>query len=461
MTQLTLPDHANGSPASPAAQTKTVSPAKVTDSPRRELWIGGGVIAAFFVLFLGWAAFAPLDAGAYAPGQISVSGNRQAVQHREGGVVSALKVREGDRVQRGQVLVELSSGELRATERGTAGQVYALLAQRARMIAERDRLPAIPTPPEFANLSDQDRVLAEEAMRLQRLQYGARSTGRSTETGVLSQRIQQLNQQINGLESQIVANDIQRRSIEEEVAGLRSLEGKVSGMPVNRIRALERNATSLEGEQGSLRAQIARAREAISETRLQMLGVGTRMNEDVADQLRQVEVQLNDLNPKLIELRRQIELSQIRAPATGQVVGLNVFTQGGVISAGQTLMEIVPDNASQVIVASVSPDDIDNLRVGLSTEVKFPGLRERTIPLLHGRVTQISADSFTDENTGRSHYRAEVVIPPEEMRKLADHAKNIRPGMPVEVVVILHKRTALQYLIEPLTRSLWRSGSEQ
>jgi HlyD family secretion protein len=227
------------------------------------------------------------------------------------------------------------------------------------------------------------------------------------------------------------------------------------------VRALERTAAALEGEQGSLRAQVARTREQIGEARLQTLGVSTKLNEDVAEQLRQVEIQLNDLRPKMIELRDQLARAEIRSPATGQVVGLSVFTPGGVIQPGQTLMEVVPDEASQVIVAQVDPADIDNLRVGLDTEVKFPGLRERNPPIVHGRVTRISADSFTDEKTGRSHYRAEIVVPQSELEKLGSAARSIRAGMPVQVVMLTRKRTVLTYLVEPLVQSLWRSGSEQ
>lgn len=430
------------------------------DSPRPELMLGIGIIVVFFVGFLGWAAFAPLDAGAFAQGQVSVSGNRQAVQHRDGGVVGALMVAEGDKVRRGQVLVRLNAGELNASERGAASQVFALLAQRSRLIAERDRLPTLPIPPEFASLPPEDQALADEAMRLQRLQYAARGAGRSTETGVLNQRIGQLRDQMDGYERQIEANATQQRLISEELEGLRSLAAQ-GYAPLTRVRALERTAAALEGEQGSLRAQVARTREQIGEARLQTLGVSTKLNEDVAEQLRQVEIQLNDLRPKMIELRDQLARAEIRSPATGQVVGLSVFTPGGVIQPGQTLMEIVPDEASQVIVAQVDPADIDNLRIGLDTEVKFPGLRERNPPIVHGRVTRISADSFTDEKTGRSHYRAEVVVPQSELERLGSAARSIRAGMPVQVVMLTRKRTVLAYLVEPLVQSLWRSGSEQ
>lgn len=455
MTDTAAPGAAAAPPPAPPPE-----PAAVSDAPRRELIVGGVIILLFFGIFLGWAAFAPLDAGAYGQGQVAVSGNRQAVQHREGGVVSALHVKEGDTVERGQVLLTLSSGELQATERGVASQVYALLAQRARLVAERDNLRGIPVPPEFANLPPEDAALAQESLRIQQMQFGARRTGRSTETGVLRQRIAQLNEQILGYERQIASNIEQQRLIQEELAGMRSLAEK-GYAPMTRVRALERTAAQLDGELGSLRAQIARSREAVGETRLQMSGVSSEMNEDVADQLRQIDVQLNELRPRLSELRSQIARSEVRAPVSGQVVGLTIFTEGGVIQPGQTLMEIVPDDASQIIVAQISPNDVDNLRVGQETEVRFPGLRERNPPAIHGRVTRISADSFTQEETGASYFRAEIVVPAEEMEKLGRSANTLRPGAPVEVIILLRKRTALSYLLEPLTNNLWRSGSEQ
>ena len=453
---VTPPTSASGTPSPPPETASNLVP----DTPRRELAIGGGIIVVFFVIFLGWAAFAPLDAGAYAQGQIAVTGNRQAVQHREGGVVSALHVAEGDTVRRGQILLQLSSGELRATERGVAGQVYALIAQRARLTAERDRLGTIPAPPEFAGLAGDDLVLARESLRIQQLQFGARRSGRSTETGVLGQRVAQLDEQIEGYERQIAANVEQQRLIQEELTGMRSLADQ-GYAPLTRVRALERAAAQLDGEMGSLRSQIARSREAIGETRLQVSGVSTRMNEDVADQLRQIDVQLNELRPRMLELRAQIARTEVRAPASGEIVGLTIFTAGGVIQPGQTLMEVVPRDASQVIVAKVNPNDVDNLRVGMTTEVRFPGLRERQPPKIHGRVTRISGDSFTVEQTGATYYRAEIVVPASELRTLGRAASALRPGAPVEVIILLRKRTALEYLLEPLTDNLWRSGSEQ
>lgn len=429
-------------------------------SPRFELLLGGCLASAFFVAFLGWAALAPLDAGTFAAGQVAVAGNRQAVQHREGGTVSALLVAEGDRVGKGQIVLELATGDLVASERGLAGQVYALLAQRSRLVAERTSASDVAEPSEFAALTGADRDIAAEAMRLQRLQFKARGAGRHTETGVLNQRIGQLDDQVEGYQRQIAANLEQQRLIGEELEGLRAL-AKQGYAPQNRVRALERTAAALEGELGSLRAQVASAGEQTGQTRLQMLGVSTKLNEDVSDQLREIEVQLNDLRPKLLALRDQIDRSKIRSTASGAVVGLSVHTPGGVIQPGQVLMEIVPDNASQVIVANVAANDIDSVHVGLLAEVKFPGLHDRSPPILHGRVTRLSADSFTDEASGRSYYRAEVIVPVSETQNLGPIANDIRPGMPAQMVILLRKRTALAYLVEPLMRSLWRAGSEE
>jgi len=327
-------------------------------------------------------------------------------------------------------------------------------------MADRHGVPGLPPGDGVAVLAPDAARGAAESAPARRPDLGARRTGRSTETGVLRQRIAQLNEQISGYERQIDSNLEQQRLIQEELQGMRSLAER-GYAPQTRVRALERTAAQLDGELGSLRAQVARSREAVGETRLQMSGVSTEMAEDVADQLRQIDVQLNELRPRLTELRSQIARSEVRAPATGQVVGLTIFTQGGVIQPGQTLMEVVPADASQIIVAQVSPNDVDNLRAGQTTEVRFPGLRERNPPTIHGRVTRISADSFTVEETGASYFRAEIVVPAAEMAKLGRAANTLRPGAPVEVIILLRKRTALSYLLEPLTNNLWRSGSEQ
>lgn len=431
------------------------------DTPRRELWIGGGIAAAFFVGLLGWAAVTPLDAGAYAQGIVAVSGSRQAVQHRDGGIVTAINVIEGQQVAKGDVLLKISASELIAIERGLTGEVIALLAQRARLIAERGGFSRIAAPPEFAALAPKDRPLAADALQGQRLLFEARRNSIHTERGVLSQRMRQHSEQINGFNHQMLSNRDQQRLIGDELQGLRGLVSK-GFVSINRIRAIERNAAELDGNYGSYRADVARSSEAIGETRMQMVALDKQKMEEVATQMRDVQIRLDELQPKLIAAREQLERSTVRAPAGGRVVGLKMFTVGGVASAGETLMEIVPQDRALVIEGKASPTDADDLRPGMETQVRFSALQERNMPILMGRISKISADSFEDQRTGVHFFRIEVLVSPAERAKLRRIRTDggLKAGLPVEIMIPLRKRTALAYLTEPLLQSLWIAGRE-
>lgn len=444
----------------PATDVETLD--RLGDDPRDDLRWGAGIAAAFFVLFLGWAAVTRLDAGAYAQGVIAVSGNRQAVQHREGGVVSAIHVTEGQMVAKGQALAEIAAGDLRANERAMTGEVFALLAQRARLNGERVHAVGFSAPPEFASLPTGDRTLADEAMTLQRQQFEARRQSIHAQRGVLSQRIGQISEQITGYERQLAANREQQRLIGEELEGMRKLAAQ-GYAPVNKVRALERTEAALTGEDGSFRSQIARSGEAIGETRMQLLSIDRQMMEEVAGQLRDVQVRLDELQPKLASIRDQLARAVVRAPEGGKVVGMTVFTVGGVVGPGATLMEIVPQDRVLVIQAMVAPGDADDLKIGQETQIRFTSLHERDLPILKGRLTRLSADSFIDEKTGQRFFRAEVSAPPRELdriRKVRGPRTGLQAGLPVEVLVPLRKRSALDYLLEPLLQTFWRSGRE-
>ncbi len=435
---------------------------EMRDDPKREMQIGLAIAGAFFVGFLGWAAITPLDAGAPASGVISVVGNKQDVQHQDSGVVTALHVQEGQHVQQGQVLMEISAEAIRAEERSTTAQVLALLAQRARLTSERDSLPVITPPPEFAALSADDIPLAQDAMRLQQLQFTSRRNALSSQLGVFGQQEKQLSQQISGYSRQLDANREQQRLIGEELKGVKELAAK-GYAPMTRVRELERTAAGLGGDDGSYTADMAKTQEAIGQTRLQALQAQRQVMQDVADQLRDTQSKLDDFQPKLRAVRDQLARAYVRAPATGQVVGLTVYTVGGVIPAGQVLMQIVPDNKALVIDANVNPNDVDDLQIGQDVQIRFSALHERGLPILKGKMTKLSADAFRDEKSGRSFFRAEVSVPPQALdaiRKVRHGNLGLRPGMAVEGVVPLHKRTALGYLLEPLGHTVWTSFRE-
>lgn len=436
-------------------------PETVAGDPDREIRLGAIIAIAFFVLFLGWAAFMPLDAGVDAPGQIAVAGNRQSVQHRDGGVVTAIHVREGQHVRAGDVLVELSAPELKASERALTSDYLTLLAQRARLLAERSGQHNFAPPAEFASLSADDREIAAQVMQLQRSEMLARSGAISAQQSVLGQRASQLVQQQTGFVKQRQSLQEQQRLIAEELTGLKSIADK-GFASMNRVRQLERAQADLQGQEAQMVSEYARAGEGIGETKMQSLSVGRDRLAQIESDLKDTQSKLSETLPKLVATREQLERSQVRAPATGQVVGLQVFTVGGVVAAGQKLMDIVPDGRELVIQAQLNPTDADDAFAGQPAQIRFVAVHNRSLPLFTGTVRTVSADSFSDEKTGRSYFRAEIVVPESELNKVRSvlGRGELRPGLPVEAVLTVRKRTALQYLLEPLTGALWRSGHE-
>ncbi|KQN93743.1 secretion protein HylD [Sphingomonas sp. Leaf231] len=430
--------------------------------PKGDIRNGLIVAAVFFLGFLGWAGFARLDAASYAEGVLAVSGQRQSVQHRDGGVVEKIFVRDGQRVRQGQLLIRLGSPEVYASERALASQAIRLLAQRARLEAEQLGQTRVPEPREFATLKDEDRAEARLAMRLQQTELSARNATLSAQRDALGQRGAQSTEQGRGYGEQVASAQEQLKLLEAQLDALRPVAAK-GFVSQTRLRELERMRAELQGQRGQYAASVAQTREAERESQIQRLEAQRTFSERTAADLRDVEVRLGELLPKLGAAREQLARTEIRSPSTGAVVGLTVFTPGGVIQAGQKLMDIVPEQAPLRIQARISPDDADDLRVGQMTQVKFPSLHERDIPPLNGALTRLSADSFTDEKSGASYFTGEVTVAPEELHVLArfrGEQFKLRPGMPAQVLIPLRKRTALDYALEPLVGSFWSSFRE-
>ncbi len=432
------------------------------DDPRREIRVGGAIAFFFFVVLLGWAALAPLDAGVYAQGAIAVSGNRQSVQHRSGGTVGEILVREGQKVQAGQTLIEMAAPDLRATERALTTEYFSLVAQRSRLMAERMGRGNFTPPVEFLNLPAEDRPIAEQAMMLQRAQLQARSGSLSAQSSVLGQRSRQLSEQQTGYVQQRLSIREQQRITADELSGLRELEQK-GFASINRVRAMERALEDLRGREAALTAEIARASEGKGESSMQDLSLRKTSLEEAATELRDTQTRLSDILPKLVSAREQLQNATLKAPTSGQVVGLKVFTIGGIVAAGQTLMEIVPDTRGLVIQAQVNPADADDVFQGQKAQVRFVSVADKTLPMLEGTVRTISADRLTDEKSGESYFQAEIQVAPSELNKVRAvlGQGQLRPGLPVEAVLNVRKRTALEYMLEPLTVHFWRSLREQ
>lgn len=406
--------------------------ARAADDARGEVRLGAGALFVFFGLFLGWAALAPLDAAVVAPGVVVVASNRQTLQHREGGVVTRLAVREGQQVSRGEILIELGSPEVIAVERSLFSQTLDLQMQRQRLEAEIAGEAALRAPPEWAALAEADRPLAEATFARHAAQ------GRAGAWSEIQARIA-------GYRQEIVSVRRQETLMQEELDGMRALAAEQMA-PLTRVRALERGLAELQGRRAELTAQIAAAQQ------------------DRQNQLLRANAQLAELAPRLTSAREQLERTRLRAPSDGVVVGLTAHTVGGVIAPGEHVLDVVPDDQSLVIDAQVRPEDADDIEPNQAVEVRITAFHGRDLPIVTGTVRQISADRFQDERTGLAYFKMQVVVPAAELARLAEGGgarRQLRPGLPAQVIAPIRQRTALQYLLEPLNQALWRSFREQ
>jgi HlyD family secretion protein len=402
-----------------SVETETSAPrARITDNPGVEMRWGLLAVIAFFGIFLGFAAFIPMDAAVVAPGVVVVSGNRQTVQHPDGGVISRIDVEEGQQVERGQLLIELADTEVIAQEQAMAQQLISLTMRRSFLRAEAAGATTYERPPEWAILPEEYRDDADAEFT----RYAERRGDAS----------------ISGYNSSLANVSRQETLMRDELGGMRELADEQL-VPLTRIRALERGLAELSGR----RAELLASRGA---------------------ELRQIDARVAEIGPQLVRAHEALERSRLRAPANGLVVGLAVHTVGGVLRPGERAMDVVPQDQPLIVEAQVQPHDADDLRVGLDVEVKITAFSGRNLPIVHGTVTRISADRFTDERSGIGYFLAEVQVPPEELRRLEDSGgtqqRQLRAGLPAEIVAPTRKRTALQYLVEPLNQMLWRSFRE-
>lgn len=422
---------------------------------RLERWVGLAILALAFGGFGVWAMLAPLDSAAVAPGVVTVESNRKAVQHLEGGIVREILVKEGDQVKPGDVLIRLDDTQARAQLEIVRSQYLAHRAREARLIAERDGRSSVEYPEELVASRDDPRVA--EALAGQSELFAARAKALNSEVDVLGQRIEQLKEQIRGLEG-LAASALERvESYRAEIKDFRGLFDKGLGDKL-RLRELERLAAGLEGQRQGHLADVATANVRIGETRLQVVQVERKLQSEVATELREVQTALFDLRERMRGLQDTLSRTELRAPAGGSVVGLQAHTEGGVIPAGGVILEIVPVGEDLLVQAQVNPIDIDKVVVGLEADIRFSAFAARVTPTVRGTVLTVSADRLVDRATGAAYYLARVQVRSEELSRLTGFT--VLPGMPAEVFIKTGERTLFQYLMQPLTDRVNRSFRE-
>lgn len=421
-------------------------PALRTDSRSAARW---GVIALVvgFGGFVVWAAFAPLDEGVPAPGVVSVESKRKAVQHLRGGIVRKIHVQEGSRVRAGDVLISLDDVEARSQLDIVQAQWWTALAQEARLLAEQAGAASVRFPPELTTSTD---ARAQEAMRIQQGLFQTRREALTSQTRILGENLKGLKEQMAGLQALQAGKQRQIELLETELSSMREL-AQEGFLPQVRLMEIERMLAELSGSRANDLANIARARNAMSEIELRMVAIRQEFQQEVQQRLSEVQKEVENLRDRLVALREELNRLELRAPVDGTVVGLNVFTVGGVIQPGQTLMEIVPEDESLLIEVHIPTNLIEKVHPGLTADIRFATVKGAMIPPISGTLVTVSADRLLDPQSGMPYFLGRVQVTAEGLETLRRSQHSIHPGMPADVVIKTGERTLLQYLISPLT----------
>jgi len=428
----------------------------VLQSIEQHLIVGLSVAGVLTVGLGGWASTQEISGALIAPGQIVVETNVKKVQHPTGGVVGELLARDGDKVKSGQIVIRLDDTVTKANLAIVTKNLDGALARAARLEAEQRGLDKLAFPPQLTSrASDPDvaGVMASESKL-----FDVRVNGRAGQKAQLRERVTQLNEEIGGLAAQEKAKDEEIALVQKELEGVRDLYNKHL-IQISRLTTLERDAARLNGERAQYIASRAQAKGKITETELQIIQVDKDVVSEVSKDLRETNDKIGELIERKVTAEDQLRRVDIRAPQDGIVEQTTVHTVGGVITAGDTVMLIVPQSDDLQVEAKVSPQDIDKLQVGQKTLLRLSAFNQRTTPELNGTVSRVSPDVTTEQRTGQSYYTIRVSMPPEEIARLGE-AKLI-PGMPVEAFVQTGERTVISYLMKPLHDQFMRAFREK
>ena len=434
-------------------------PNAVLDAPaprtRAPLVLGLVIFLAFVGGFGAWSALAPLAEAAIAPGVIKVEGNRRTVQHLEGGIIREILVRDGSRVQAGQVLMRLEDTQTDTALETQRAARWALLAQDARLAAEAAQAQEIGFPAELL-ASASPRAL--DAVLGQRALFEARTANLASQVQVLEARIEQQNAAIASARGQLASARRQLELIRQEEQMRRGLMGQgLARLPD--LLAVQRTLAGLEGSIEQYTGEIERAQASIAEARRQIQQVVDQRLQEVSAELREVRGKLAETEERLRAAADVQTRRDILAPESGTVVNLRVFTLGAVVKPGDPVLDLVPDHDRLVAEVNVQPGDIDVVYPGLRSEVRLPAFKQRLVPYLHGQVTWVAADVTVNEQSHQQYYRAHVLIDGDQLASLPN--VHLTPGMPVEAHVQVGERSFFRYITQPIRDSFHRAFKEQ
>ncbi|MDC9595646.1 HlyD family type I secretion periplasmic adaptor subunit [Xenorhabdus anantnagensis] len=411
----------------------------------RYLRIGWLVIGIGILGFLIWAAFAPLDKGVASSGTVVVDGNRKTVQSPVNGIIRQIQVKEGEQVKAGQVLVQLSQVQVNAQIDSLKQQFYTTLATEARLLAEQQGRDAVVFPPTLLNQQSEPRI--DEIIALQKQLFLSRREMLRSDLAGMQQTEEGLNFQIKGLREALMSKQQQQVSLKEQVTNLQPLTEE-GYFPRNRYLELLRSQSELSGSMAEMSGRIGQLEKQRQETQQRVIQRQADYQREVRSQLADIQVLANELGNKLETAQFDLSHTSIIAPVDGSVVGLTVFTQGGVVASGEKLMEILPTRSALEVEARLMVNLIDKVAIGQDVDLMFTAFNQNRTPKVAGKVMVVSADRLVDGVTREPYYQMRLRVSPEGMEKLA--GLNIKPGMSVEVFVKTGSRSLLSYLFKPL-----------
>ncbi|MDG1027262.1 MAG: HlyD family type I secretion periplasmic adaptor subunit [Gammaproteobacteria bacterium] len=414
--------------------------------------VGLTILFLVFGVFGVWSAVAPLDGAARAPGTVMVKSYSQVVQHLEGGIISEIMVRDGDRVTAGEPLLTIDNTQAQAQLEIANAQFIGLKAREARLMAERDKLDRVSYPTDLDSGINGVRQEIEAQDEIFRSQKAALEGS----VDVLEQRIEQLQSKLIGLAALKASKEELAASFSEELADVEALLSQ-GFSDKQKLRELERAAATLEGEAAELSANISSTEVQIGETRLQIIQTEHEFHNDVVNQLGETQTGLNDSNERVNALGDIVRRTVVRAPVAGIVTGMQFHSVNGVIGPGTPIASIVPQNEELIVEAQVSPNDIDRVALGMEATIRFSAFGS-SVPTITGKLINLSADRLVDEQTGMPYYQSQIEVTEEGRADLGNLV--LLPGMPAEVFITTGSRTFLQYLFKPFTNALARTFIE-
>jgi len=412
---------------------------------------GMSVLIIVFVIFGGWMAYAPLKSSSVAIGEVSADTDKKVVQHLQGGIISEFLVKEGTLVKKDQVLIKLDTLQTKSQLDALKRQYMDSQATFSRLVAQRDDINAIAFSEEVDDLNiiqDQKNIFFTTTRSL------------TDQKEISQQRIVQLRNQISGLKS---LSDVRKNriiSLTEELAEWEDLYAQKLVDKI-KIRDIKREINSLNGEIASNKADVSKLGEQINEIKTQQLLSEKEYRNKILDQIVQVKNTMSDLKSKIDSLEDVISKSNITAPTSGIVVGLKSHTKGAVIRPGDDILEIVPENSDLIVIAKVQITDIDKVKIGLLSDIRFSAFNLTNAHVIQGEVVYVSADRFTDESTGEPYYEAKIKVTSEGIVQLDEYGFKLLPGMPAEVMINIGERTPLSYFVKPFTDMVSRGFNEE